>query len=65
MEDPAFQEALDGAGDGGPQRSVKAFEQDLVAALELLPVVLQTSVERSLLGMPGTINAERRFHTQL
>jgi len=65
MEDSASQEVLDGAGDGGPQRSVSSLEQDLVAALELLPIVLQRFVERTLLRMPGTINAERRFHTQL
>ncbi len=65
MEDPAFQEALHGTGDGGPERAVNALEQDLVAAPELLPVVFQTPVERSVLGMPGTINAERSFHTQL
>jgi hypothetical protein len=63
MEDPAFQEELHGAVQGGPPRPVNAFEPDFVAALELLPVVFQTSVERGLLGMPGTINAERGFHT--
>jgi hypothetical protein len=36
MEDPAFQEELHGAVEGGPPRPVNAFEPDFVAALELL-----------------------------
>jgi hypothetical protein len=65
MEDSTAQEALDCARDGRAQRAVSPLEQDLVTALELLPVVLQAPVERTVLGMPGTINAERRFHIQL
>jgi hypothetical protein len=35
MEDTAFPETLDSARYGAPQRSVNAFEQGLVATLEL------------------------------
>jgi hypothetical protein len=44
---------------------VVALEQDLVAALELFPVVLQAALEGSVLGMTRAIDADGDFHAQL
>ena len=65
VEKATLQETFYGAGDHLPQRAVGLLEQDLVTALELFPVVVQTLVERGLLRVSGTIDAACRLHTLL
>jgi hypothetical protein len=65
VQQAALQETIYGTGDRGPQRTVVALEQDLVAALELFPVVLQAALEGSVLGMTRAIDADGDFHAQL
>jgi hypothetical protein len=56
MKQTALWDTACGAGDRRPQRTVHGLEQDLTAALKLLPVVVRTAVEGGVLLMTRAID---------